>query len=312
MARNGKRSTRGANFPIVEAYGFPYNSTSPTAQQTWDEELCPFAEGLCEKKRQYGFGYCSVTYAAKWNDGEQHTYAVCDHRLDGAPVSWVLTDYFGDKEATLVPEVTATSAPKLNIDYVAFTDDPNAPNRTDLIAIETQAIDLRGGGVGPAWEAWEAQDVENWRVYFTREAERKGRRDTVDYGVNTGNVYKRLGTQIAVKGEYLAQINVPLYVVMQHSILQQLRSRVPFVPVQDGEPWDITFVGFDYDGSVKSNGQLGFEYVEAVRTTLRAYVSAMMNSGEGAVLREDFVEKVRKKVKAPLTQQVDLFSAPLE
>ncbi|MEJ2858127.1 MULTISPECIES: hypothetical protein [unclassified Saccharothrix] len=116
--------------------------------------------------------------------------------------------------------MTVTDSPKLNIDYVAFVDSKDWPSERSYIAIETQAIDLRGGGVGPAWKAWEAGDVANWRRYFTEEAARKGRRDTVDYGVNTGNVYKRLGTQVAVKGEYLKQIEVPLYVVMQHSILQ--------------------------------------------------------------------------------------------
>jgi hypothetical protein len=308
VAKSSKRSTRGSSFPIVETYGFPYDSNSPAAQHTWHEELCPFSEGLCEKKRQYGFGYCSVTYAATWDNHEQQTYAVCDHRLDGDPVSWAVKDHFGEKPATLVPEVTATTKPKLNIDYVAFANDNNAQNGADLIAIETQAIDLRGGGVGPAWEAWEANDVANWRGYFTREAARKGRRDTVDYGVNTGNVYKRLGTQVAVKSEYLTQIDVPLYVIMQHSILQQLRARVNFVPVEVDQPWDITFAGFDYNGSVDQNGQLQLHFIESVRTTAIAYISAMTTSGDSKALRKDFIDRVRKKIKTE-PSQASLFSA---
>ncbi|MDH6624402.1 hypothetical protein M2271_002204 [Streptomyces sp. LBL] len=307
MVQSNGQNGRGTVFPIVEAFGFPYDSAAPEAAKARSEKACPFVGGLCEKYRQYHFGYCSVTYAANWNKGQQKTYAVCDHRLDGPPVEWAVTDYFGSDQATLVSEVMATSKPRLNIDYVAFSDDPSAPDGTRLIAIETQAIDLRGGGVGPAWEAWEADDVANWRAYFTAEAERKGRRDTVDYGVNTGNVYKRLGTQVAVKGEYFKQIDVPLYVVMQHSILEQLRSRINFTPVKDGAPWDITFAGFEYSGDLDSDGKLRLDLVESTRTTLPNYLEAMTSSREGGALRSDFVAKVRKKKKTPPNQQ-DLFT----
>lgn len=300
---SSSQSRRGTFFPIVEAFGFPHDSAAPEAAKAQSDKTCPFAGGSCEKYRQYGYGYCSVTYAATWNEGEQRTYAVCDHRLDGAPVEWAVADYFGDGQATLVSEVMATSKPKLNIDYVAFADDPSAPDETRIIAIETQAIDLRGGGVGPAWEAWEANDVSNWRAYFTAEAERKGRRDTVDYGVNTGNVYKRLGTQVAVKGEYFKQIDVPLYVVMQQSILEQLRSRINFTPVSESEPWDITFAGFEYNGDLDADGRLSLNLVESTRTTLPNYLDAMTSSREGGALRSDFVAKARKKNKTPHNQQ---------
>lgn len=306
---NGQRSTRGTIFPIVEAYGFPYESTSPEALATWEAQACPFAGGACEKQRQYGFGYCSVTYAATWNNRVQSTYAVCDHRLDGPPVEWAAKDYFGERKATLVPEVTITDSPKLNIDYVAFVEHSDVPSSKSYIAIETQAIDLRGGGVGPAWKAWEENNVANWRDYFTAEAGRKGRKDTVDYGVNTGNVYKRLGTQVAVKGEYLKQIEVPLYVVMQHSILEQLRGRVNFTPIREPEPWDITFAGFEYTGAREPNGQLKLELVDVVRTTLANYVEAMTSSGGARPLHEDFVARVKKKYKAPASQ-TELFPEP--
>lgn len=310
MARNGKRSTRGTSFPIMEAYGFPYDSSSTAAQQAWAGEACPFAGGHCEKRRQYKYGYCSVSYSADWDNGRQRPYAVCDHRLDGEPVSWAIRDYFGDKQATLIPEVTATSKPKLNIDYVAYVDDPNAPDGADLIAIETQAIDIRGGSVAPAWEAWEARDSVNWREYYTAVAALNNRPDEVNYGINTSNVGKRLGLQIASKGVCLATIDVPLYVIMQHSILQQLRQRIPFLPVDDGEAWDITFASFDYDGSIESNGQFGFTFVECVRTTMDAYIYALTNPGEVPV-REEFVKRVRKKVKTPLNQSA-LFDVPSE
>ena len=253
-------------------------------------------ETSCEKKIQYGMGYCSVVYAAEWDRGVPHPYAVCDHRLDGEPINWAIRDHFGPGGAVLVPEVTATIKPKLNVDYVAYKDDGLAEDGVDLIAIEAQAIDLRGGGVGPAWRAWEDKRVSEWRAYFTEEAMRKNRRDTVDYGVNTGNVYKRLGTQVAVKGEYLKQVHVPLYVVTQHRILRQLRSRVDFQTVQPHEPWDITFVSFDYTGEVDPTGRFAFPFQEAVRTTLPKYLAALtQSSAASGFLRTDLINKVKRK-----------------
>ncbi|MGW7530868.1 hypothetical protein [Amycolatopsis sp. NPDC054798] len=303
---NGRgRGQRGTVFPIVEAYGFPYDSNTRAAQLAWAAEACPFSGTACEKKRQYGYGYCSVTYAASWDEGNQRTYAVCDHRLDGEPVNWAVQDHFGTREAILVPEVTVTAQPKLNIDYVAFSEDADAENGVDLIAIETQAIDLRGGGVGPAWDAWENNDTDNWRQYFTAEAQSKNRRDTVDYGVNTGNVYKRLATQVAEKGAYLRQVNVPLYVVMQGTILNQLRNRVKFEPTT-GDPWDITFAGFDYDGTITPEGQHRLDLSTVVRTSYESYIEAMFTSNTSTVLRDDFIQRVKKKVRVD-PEQVQLF-----
>lgn len=306
MTQGQGKNGRGTVFPIVEAYGYSHDSRSPAAIKAQTGKECPFAGGSCEKYRQYGFGYCSVTYAASWNNGERSTYAVCDHRLDGPPVEWAISDFFGSQQATLVPEVMATRKPKLNIDYVAYCDDPAAADGTRIIAIETQTIDLRGGGVGPAWEAWERSDVPNWRSYFTAEAEKKGRRDTVDYGVNTGNVYKRLGIQLVAKGEYLKKIGVPLYVVMQHSIMKQLRSRINFTPVEEGDSWDITFAGFEYEDSPSPEGMYSLGLVEAVRTTLANYVQAVIESHEGTASRSDFVAAARRKAKSA-PGQTELF-----
>jgi hypothetical protein len=241
-------------------------------------------------------GYCSVRYAAEWDQGTQRPYAVCDHRLDGEPIKWAISDHFGPTDTSLVSEVTVTSRPKLNVDYIAFKDDPTAEDGVDLIGIEAQTIDLRGGGVGPAWRAWENRDVESWRKYFSEEASRKGRRDTVDYGVNTGNVYKRLAPQVAVKGEFLKQVHVPFYVVMQWPVLQQLRARVNFHSTADGEEWDITFVGFDYTGHTECDGKLEFRFVECIRTTLYGYLEALTGSNSVSTpMRADLIEKVKRK-----------------
>ncbi|MGA4730488.1 hypothetical protein ACPB67_23955 [Micromonospora taraxaci] len=179
---------------------------------------------------------------------------------------------------------------------MAYREDPTALEGVDLIAIEAQAIDLRGGSVAPAWRAWEDGVPDQWRRYFTDEAERNEREDKIAYGINTGNVHKRLGTQVVAKGEFLRQIQVPLYVVTQHRILQQLRERVDFDVVREGEPWDITFVSFEYDGTTQPNGQLAFSFREAVRTTHLQYLHALTTSRNALqFVRSDFIAKVREK-----------------
>ncbi|MFC1226841.1 hypothetical protein [Streptomyces sp. Sce081] len=293
---------RGKIFPIVEIYGHPHDSNTPHAQQAREDSLCPFAGGPCEKKQQYDMGYCSVTYQANWDD-RQHPYAVCDHRLDGMPTEWAVRDYFGDQPSRLVAEVTVTQRPRLNLDYVAYTHDINHRGEIKAIAIETQSIDLRGGSVRPAWDAWESGEPEKWREYYTREAKKNNRPDTVNYGVNTGNVYKRLGTQVAEKGVYLEQISVPLYVVMQQKILQQLRSRIDFTPLSSSDPWDITFMGFDYDGTRLDDGRLAMPHVETVRTSVENYTRAMFSNGKLNITRADFEAKVKRKAAAQLRQR---------
>ncbi|MER8236839.1 hypothetical protein [Streptomyces sp. NPDC094049] len=293
---------RGRVFPIVEIFGYPHDCATPEAAASRQKKWCPFSATPCEKEKQYGFGYCSVTYSAAW-DKQGQNYAVCDHRLDGQPTAWAVRDYFGDKHAYLVPEVAVTQTPRLNLDYVAYSNDSQAPGGVRAIAIETQAIDLRGGGVRPAWDAWAAGEPGMWRSYYTKDAALKGRKDTVDYGINTGNVYKRLGTQVAVKGEYLKQIEVPLYVVMQQKILQQLRARIDFVPVADDEEWDITFIGFDYDGTSYVDGQLAMPPIETVRTSLENYTLAMTSSASSVALRKDFIAKVKRKAASQVRQR---------
>ncbi len=90
---------------------------------------------------------------------------------------------------------------------------------------------------------------------------------------------------------------MPLYVVMQYSILRQLRSRINFSVTQEEDPWDITFAGFEYDGSLDSDGILQLNLVEVVRTTVPEYLHAMTTSRESRGLRRDFIERVKTKAK---------------
>ncbi len=276
-------------FPLVEVFGYAWDANTPESAKASQEHWCPFTNGLCEKFRQYRFGYCSVTYAAVDDGRVRQNYAVCDHRLDGAPLQHVVNDYFKGRSAKLVPEIVLTK-PRTSFDYVAYaSDDPS-----DAIAIETQAIDIRGGGVGPAWQAWKDGKPSEWRQYFTDEAIRKGRKDTVAYGVNMANIYKRLGLQVAVKGTYLKGIKVPFYVLMQDRPFEYLRNRIRFDEAT--KDWDISFVTFDYTGKRLPNGMLEFSHKRTIRATVESYVAAMSSDNRmSSAAREDFLARVKRK-----------------
>lgn len=286
------KPSAGRPFPIIEAFGYAADADTAESRQAREKRFCRFMGAPCEKYIQYRFGYCSVTYAAADDEGVRRTYAVCDHRLDGEPIKAVLADHFGRaaSEVRLVPEVVLTS-PRTSFDYVAITVGADG-SITDVAAIETQAIDIRGGGVGPAWKAWMDGKPENWRKYFTLDAKAKSRRqDIVAYGVNMANIYKRLGLQVAVKGSYLRGIGVPFYVLMQHRPFEYLRRRIRFTET-DG-PWDITFVTFDYTGAVDAGGRLEFNQVACVRTSLASYVEGLTGATPGD--RSYFLERVKSK-----------------
>ncbi|MBX7132911.1 MAG: hypothetical protein K1X67_09570 [Fimbriimonadaceae bacterium] len=298
MAR--RRAEQSAQpFPIVEAFGYSASATTPEAKEHRERHHCPFAGNSCEKFRQYRFGYCSVTYAAADDEGRRYTYAVCDHRVDGAPLAQAISDHYGTQQVELVPEVVLTD-PRTSFDYVAVRREGG--RIVDAIAIETQAIDIRGGGVGPAWAAWYSGDSVNWRAYFSKEAETKGRRDTVAYGVNMANIYKRLGLQVATKGTFLKAIGVPFYVVMQDRPFRYLKRRVNFKQSGNEEPWDITFVTFDYTGNTLTNGQLEFVQMDIVRTTVEEYTKALSaDHRASADQRESFLQRVDIKSKGAAT-----------
>lgn len=287
-----RKPNEGRPFPIVEAFGYAADANTAESRQAREKRFCRFMGAPCEKFIQYRFGYCSVTYAAADDERERRTYAVCDHRLDGEPIQAVLADHFdrAAAKARLVPEVVLAN-PRTSFDYVAIrlgTDGEIA----DAVAIETQAIDIRGGGVGPAWAAWMDRKPEKWRDYFTADAKAKSRRqDIVAYGVNMANIYKRLGLQVAVKGSYLKGIGVPFYVVMQHRPFEYLRRRIRFT--ESADPWDITFVTFDYTGARRPDGTLEFKKVALVRTSLTSYVEGLTGASPGD--RSYFLERVKRK-----------------
>ncbi len=184
------------------------------------------------------------------------------------------------------------SYPDQSFDFIAIDTGTD-----DVIAIETQAIDLRGGGVGPAWESLFEGNPGEWRAYFSKEALEKGRKDAVAYGVNMANITKRLGSQIAEKGSLLRQIGVKLYVVAQDICFQYFKSRIPAAWTTDrnGE-WDITFITFDYTGVVLPDGRLEMVYRQTARTTHSSFSEAVSRS-TSVISRADFLRRVKGKLR---------------
>ncbi len=129
--------------------------------------------------------------------------------------------------------------------------------------------------------------------YFSDEAETKGRKDNVAYGVNTANIYKRLGLQIAEKGALLRQMGSKLYVVSQRRTFDYLMTRID-VEWTEGADWDITFLTFDYTGTVLENGQLEFKAAGIFRTTVAQYAKGLVTP-TAKVETAEFLKRVRKK-----------------
>lgn len=166
-----------------------------------------------------------------------------------------------------------------------------------FIAIETQAIDIRGGGVGPAWQAFVDEKPREWRSYFTAEAVAKDRRDSVDYGVNMANITKRFGLQVSEKGGLLKSVGSKLYAVVQDRCFRYLAVRIRADWHEDKElPWDICFMTFDYTGRVQDNGQLEVERCRTLRVTYESYARALAES-TSTMTRERFVEAIRSKME---------------
>jgi hypothetical protein len=277
-------------FPIIEVFGHDKHLATDEARKAFNDRLCPFAGVTCEKYRQYGYGYCSVQYRAE-DDDDYAVYAVCDHRLDGVPVLHAVRDYFPSIEHVRLIDELKLKNPSQSFDFIALDTETD-----DFISIETQAIDIRGGGVGPAWVGILEGEPASWRQRFTDEAKRKRRKkDGIDYGVNTANITKRLGLQIAEKGSLLRRIGSKMYVVTQDRCFRYMEKRIPaeWVATRD-DPWDITFMTFDYTGRILEDGKWEVSHVQTKRTTVASFSEALARS-TATITREDFLRRVKKK-----------------
>lgn len=277
-------------FPIIEVFGYDRRLQAPEGRDAFNARHCPFANKSCEKFRQYGFGYCSIQYRAE-DDDDYAIYAVCDHRLDGVPVMHAIRDYFNSIEHVRLVDEVKLNNPSQSFDFIAIDRASD-----DFIAIETQTIDIRGGGVGPAWVSILEGEPAAWRKRFTEDAAKKRRkRDAIDYGVNMANITKRLGFQVAEKGALLRSIGSKLYVVTQDRCFRYMARRIPARWTSNrAEPWDITFLTFDYTGTVLPDGRRELAQLQTMRTTVASFSKALARS-TAVITRQAFLERVKQK-----------------
>lgn len=260
------------DFPIVEAFGYPPDAETEQAKRARERCWCPFTEQACTKLISPAkTGICSIRYSAE-GFGDT-TWAVCQHRLKGPPFREAVKRHFGPatKDAELVTELRIDE-PRMSLDGVgALVDDEGAV--VDLLGIEAQTIDTRGGSLQPAWEAFTQGRPDRWRDGYP-----KGPK----FGVNTTNVWKRLLPQVMNKGRLYRGWDSKLYVVVQDPVFQFIARRMPLerLPRQAAGKAEIVWLLWDYEEGQPRDpdtGMLRSEIAEAVYTTIDQVEQAFVN-----------------------------------
>ena len=211
------------NYPVAEVFGYPPDADSDAARDVRERCWCPFRDTPCPKLRSSAkTGVCSLRYKAEGFEGAS-IWAVCQHRLSGAPFRQVLDLHFGDRaeDAELVPEVRVKD-PTLSFDGVGVLTVDN--EEVEIVGIEAQTIDTRGGAIQPMWRAYVEGRPDEWQAYY-EQAQQKPL-----FGVNTTNVWKRLLPQVMNKGRLYRDWQAKLYVVLQDSVYAFITRRMHLRP----------------------------------------------------------------------------------
>lgn len=115
--------------------------------------------------------------------------------------------------------------------------------------------------------------------------------------MNTTNVWKRLLPQVMNKGRMFADWDSRLFVILQDSLFQFIRRRMPLrqLPRQERAHADIVWLPWDYTGAVDAGtGHRETEIGEPVFTTLSQVEEAFITIH--AAQRPAFVETVLGKL----------------
>ena len=64
---------------------------------------------------------------------------------------------------------------------------------------------------------------------------------------------------------------------------------------EKGQPWDITFMTFDYSGKIGTNGMLDFAHAKTLRTTVGDYTAALIKGTRFLDEKLHFLERVKRK-----------------
>ncbi|HET8607498.1 MAG TPA: NotI family restriction endonuclease [Gaiellaceae bacterium] len=205
------------DFPAAEIFGYPPEADTEAAREARARCACPFKGGACTKLLSAAkTGVCSVRYKAAGFESSV-IWATCANRLKGPPFQAALERSFGEdaEKADLVTEVRLKD-PDMSFDGVGIlvAEDESV----EFVGIEAQTIDTRGGRILPIFESYVEGRPDEWRQRFAA-------RPT--FGVNTTNVWKRLLPQVLNKGRMFSDWESKLFVILQDSLLQFIRRRMP-------------------------------------------------------------------------------------
>jgi hypothetical protein len=275
------------DFPAAEIFGYPPEADTDAARDARARCACPFKGGACTKLLSAAkTGVCSVRYKAAGFESSV-IWATCANRLKGAPFQEALERHFGAEveKADLVTEVRLKD-PDMSFDGVGIlvAEDESV----EFIGIEAQTIDTRGGKILPIFEAYVEGKPDEWRGRFTARPA---------FGVNTTNVWKRLLPQVMNKGRMFADWDSKLFVILQDSLLQFIRRRMPLkqLPRQEWDRAEIIWLPWDYTGKIdNATGQRLTEIGEPVFTTLSQVEEAFVTIH--AAQRPAIVETVLAKL----------------
>lgn len=275
------------DFPAAEIFGYPSEADTEAARDARARCACPFKGGACTKLLSGArTGVCSVRYKAAGFESSV-IWATCANRLKGAPFREALERHFGQNvdKAELVTEVRLKD-PDMSFDGVGIlvAEDESV----EFVGIEAQTIDTRGGRILPIFESYVEGKPHEWRERFAA-------RPT--FGVNTTNVWKRLLPQVMNKGRMFADWDSKLFVILQDSLFQFIRRRMPLkqLPRQERGHAEIVWLPWDYTGAIdEETGQRLTEIGEPVFTTLEQVEEAFVTIH--AAQRPAFVETVLAKL----------------
>lgn len=276
-----------ADYPAAEIFGYPPEADTEAARDARERCACPFKGGACTKLLSSArTGVCSMRYKAAGFESSV-IWATCANRLKGPPFREALERHFGPRvdEADLVTEVRLRD-PDMSFDGVGIRVDED--ESVDFVGIEAQTIDTRGGSILPIFEAYVEGKPDEWRERFPARPA---------FGVNTTNVWKRLIPQVMNKGRMFADWESKLFVILQDSLFQFIRRRMPLkqLPRQEREHAEIVWLPWDYTGEVDEvTGMRLTEIGEPVFTTLSQVEEAFITIH--AAQRPAFVATVLGKL----------------
>ena len=276
------------DFPVAEAFGHPPDADTASARDARARCWCPFMDKPCSKLLSAAqTGICSIRYKAEGFD--ETTWAICQHRLKGDPFEDAVGRHFGarSKDAALVTELRLDQ-PRMSLDGVGVLVE--ADDEVDLVGIEAQTIDTRGGSVKPLWEAYSSGEPDRWRERYPGGAK---------FGVNTTNVWKRLLPQVMNKGRLYRGWDSKLYVLIQDPVFQFITRRMQLdrLPRSSASKAEIVWLLWDYDEGAPRDPRTGMRTSavgDVVYTTIEQVEDAFVNIA--FTPRNEFVKRLRKKL----------------